>query len=101
MNTIASLTRTSPEMAGKAVKDLAGLFRASLGHQDEVRLDEELAFTRRYINIEELRLGDRLKIEWHIEDDVDRDAKVPALILRRWWKTRYTMVSSLCLRAAW
>jgi hypothetical protein len=48
-----------------------------------------------------LRLGDRLKIEWHIEDDVDRDAKVPVLILRRWWETRYTMVSSLCLRAAW
>jgi two-component system sensor histidine kinase AlgZ len=38
MNTIASLTRTSPEMAEKAVEDLAGLFCASLGHQDEVRL---------------------------------------------------------------
>lgn len=82
MNTIASLTRTSPELAEKAVEDLADLFRASLGHQDSVKLDEELEFTRRYINIEELRLGDRLQIEWLIEDNVDTDAKVPALILQ-------------------
>lgn len=82
MNTIASLTRTNPELAEKAVEDLADLFRASLGHQDMVKLDEELEFTRRYINIEQLRLGDRLRVEWDIEDDVDPDAKVPALILQ-------------------
>lgn len=82
MNTIASLTRTNPELAEKAVEDLADLFRASLGHQDQVKLSEELMFTRRYINIEELRLGDRLEIEWRIDDNVDSDAKVPALILQ-------------------
>jgi two-component system sensor histidine kinase AlgZ len=82
MNTIASLTRTNPELAEKAVEDLADLFRASLGHQDMVKLDEELEFTRRYINIEQLRLGDRLSVEWNIEDAVDPDAPVPALILQ-------------------
>jgi len=82
MNTIASLTRTSPELAEKAVEDLADLFRASLGQQDNVRLDQELEFVRRYINIEELRLGDRLRVEWHIGEEVDTDAKVPALILQ-------------------
>lgn len=82
MNTIASLTRTNPELAEKTVLDLADLFRASLGHQDQVKLEEELVFTRRYINIEELRLGDRLKIEWRIDANVDSGAKVPALILQ-------------------
>ena len=54
MNTIASLTLTNPQMAEKAVEDLADLFRASLGHQDKVTLAEELNFTRRYINMEKL-----------------------------------------------
>lgn len=73
MNTIANLTRTSPE---EAVEDLADLFRASLSHQDNIKLDEGLEFTRRYINIEELRLGDRLQIEWLIENNVDTDRKI-------------------------
>jgi two-component system sensor histidine kinase AlgZ len=82
MNTIASLTRTNPALAEKAVEDLADLFRASLGHQDMVKLDEELEFTRRYINIEQLRLGDRLSVVWQIDESADPDAKVPALILQ-------------------
>ncbi|MGI8740695.1 MAG: sensor histidine kinase [Gammaproteobacteria bacterium] len=82
MNTIASLTRTSPELAEKAVEDLADLFRGSLGQQDIVTLEQELEFVRRYINIEQLRLGDRLTVEWRVEDDVDTDAKVPALVLQ-------------------
>ncbi len=82
MNTIASLTRTNPELAEKTVEDLADLFRASLGHQDKVSLHEELEFTQRYINIEQLRLGDRLKITWDIDDEVDTENKVPALILQ-------------------
>ncbi len=82
MNTIASLTRTNPELAEKAVEDLADLFRASLGHRNQIRLEEELDFTRRYINIEQLRLGERLSIHWDIQADLDQDAKVPALMLQ-------------------
>jgi len=82
MNTIASLTLTNPQMAEKAVEDLADLFRASLGHQDKVTLAEELNFTRRYINMEKLRLGDRLTIELKIEEGISLNTKVPALILQ-------------------
>ncbi len=82
MNTIASLTRTHPELAEKAVEDLADLFRASLGQKDKVSLGEELEFTRRYINIEQLRLGDRLTVAWRIEDGVTEQAPVPALLLQ-------------------
>ncbi len=82
MNTIASLTQTNPMKAEKAVLDLADLFRASLGHQDKVTLREELDFTKRYINIEELRLGDRLKVELHLQDNISLSTLIPALILQ-------------------
>jgi len=82
MNTIASLTQTDPMKAEKAVLDLADLFRASLGHQDKVTLREELDFTKRYINIEQLRLGDRLKIELHLQDNISLSTHIPALILQ-------------------
>lgn len=82
MNTIASLTQTSPDLAEKAVEDLADLFRASLGHQDKVSLKEELNFTHRYINMEKLRLGKRLNIELKIQEGISLNKKVPALILQ-------------------
>lgn len=82
MNTIASLTHSNPEMAEKAVEDLADLFRASLGHQDKVSLAEELNFTRRYINMEKLRLGKRLNVELKIQEGISLSTKVPALILQ-------------------
>lgn len=82
MNTIASLTQTDPVKSEKAVLDLADLFRASLGHQDKVTLREELDFTKRYINIEELRLGDRLKVELHLQDSLSLSTLIPTLILQ-------------------
>jgi two-component system sensor histidine kinase AlgZ len=82
MNTIASLTRTDPERAEQAVEDLADLFRASLGQGEKIALSEELDFTRRYINIEELRLGERLRVEWTIDPKVPDGAAIPALLLQ-------------------
>ena len=82
MNTIASLTHTDPYKAERAVEDLADLFRASLGHQDRVTLQEELDFTQRYINIEALRLGERLQIDINLQDDLNFRTLVPALILQ-------------------
>lgn len=82
MNTIASLTRTNPTLAEKTVEDLADLFRASLGHRDTIKLEEELEFTRRYINIEQLRLAERLKLEWQVDNSISSNTMVPALILQ-------------------
>lgn len=82
MNVIASLTRSQPERAEQAVEDLADLFRASLAGADhQVQLDEEIEIAQRYLHIEQLRLGDRLKVEWDL-DDVPGDALVPPLVLQ-------------------
>ena len=82
MNTIASLTRSRPETAEEAIQDLSDLFRASLSQShDRTSLDEELTLAQRYLNIEVLRLGARLNVEWQMET-VPRDVRVPPLILQ-------------------
>lgn len=82
MNTIASLTRTQPALAEEVTEDLADLFRMSLadvGNQTLIR--DELALCRRYLNIEKLRLGDRLNIIWQI-DELPEAATLPSLTLQ-------------------
>lgn len=81
MNTIASLTRSNPEKAETAVENLADLFRVSLSDaRKQVRLEEEIELCHRYIEIEQLRLGDRLEVKWDL--DIPDDALVPALLLQ-------------------
>ncbi|MFK8017861.1 MAG: sensor histidine kinase [Gammaproteobacteria bacterium] len=82
MNTIASLTRSDPELAEQAVEDLADLFRSSLSDAAiQVRLKEELEMTRIYQRIEALRLGDRLRVVWDV-DDLPMRALVPGLCIQ-------------------
>jgi two-component system sensor histidine kinase AlgZ len=69
MNTVAALIRVDPAAAERTVEDLSELFRAALGQHDtgDGTLGEELALVERYLAIEQLRLGPRLRIrrEWH------------------------------------
>ena len=82
MNTIAALIRGRPELAERAVEDLSDLFRASLADAStRIPLSEELAVTRQYAAIEQLRLGERLKIDWRM-DAVPADAHLPRLTLQ-------------------
>ena len=82
MNTIASLTRTDPALAESAVQDLADLFRANLSEKrNTIALWEELEVARIYQRIEELRLGDRLRVDWHISQ-LPMKALVPGLLLQ-------------------
>lgn len=82
LNTIAALTRSRPELAEEVVQDLAELFRAGMKEvQARIPLSEELAIARRYLNIERLRLGERLQVEW-TEKNLPLDAPVPPLILQ-------------------
>jgi two-component system sensor histidine kinase AlgZ len=65
MNTIAALTRSNPRRAEGAVQDLADLFRATLSDKrDTITLAEELEVARTYQRMEQLRLGERLQVEW-------------------------------------
>ncbi|MFV2055025.1 MAG: sensor histidine kinase [Thiohalomonadales bacterium] len=82
LNTIASLTRIDPVLAETATEDLADLFRGALSETThEVSLASEIQLAKRYLHIERLRLGDRLKETWLI-DDLPMDALIPQLTLQ-------------------
>ncbi|MDZ7828307.1 MAG: sensor histidine kinase [Halofilum sp. (in: g-proteobacteria)] len=81
MNTIASLTRSAPEAAERAVEDLSELFRASLGDQSLLTVADEIELARSYLRIEQERLGDRLQVEWDLDPEA-RDVQLPALTLQ-------------------
>ncbi len=82
MNTIAALTRSNPSRAEAAVQDLADLFRATLSDKrDTITLAEELEVARTYQRIEQLRLGNRLQVQWKT-DALPAQALVPGLMIQ-------------------
>jgi len=82
MNTIAALTRSAPERAEQAVEDLADLFRASLSDANaRISLRDEIEIARTHERIEQLRLRDRLRVKWDV-DELPMRIEVPSLILQ-------------------
>lgn len=81
LNTIASLTYDEPERAEQAIESLADLFRASLTAESSIPLQREIELTEDYINLESMRLDDRLKVNWSI-DLQGNDISLPALTLQ-------------------
>ncbi|GLQ88421.1 sensor histidine kinase [Dyella flagellata] len=83
MNTVAALVRVDPEAAERTVEDLSELFRAALGQDDthSGTLGEELKLVDRYLDIEQLRLGERLRVRREI-DGLPQQASMPTLLLQ-------------------
>jgi|SRR5579883_2447120 two-component system sensor histidine kinase AlgZ len=82
MNTIASLIPLRPQEAERAVENLADLFRAALGDEaTPSTLGAELDLVRRYLDIEKLRLGERLRVDWDVAE-LPPAMPVPALLLQ-------------------
>lgn len=82
INAVLSLIRQEPRRAEHALEDMAELFRVLMADNRELApLARELELCRQYLSIEQLRLGERLKVEWQI-DAMPRDALVPPLVLQ-------------------
>ena len=82
MNTIAGLVREDADLAEQVILDLADLFRAALAAGEKSHaLEREFELCERYLSIEVLRLGDRLRVEWDIAG-VPLDLPVPPLLLQ-------------------
>ena len=82
INAVLSLIRSQPKRAETALEDMADLFRVLMSeNRDLVPLADELSLCHKYLDLEKLRLEDRLKITWQIED-MPSDAMIPPLILQ-------------------
>ena len=82
LNTIVSLIRSRPNEAEQAVENLSDLFRASIGQSSQlISLAEEVQMARGYLEIEQLRLGDRLSVNWQL-DSLPARALLPVLTLQ-------------------
>jgi two-component system sensor histidine kinase AlgZ len=82
INAVLSLVRAEPRRAETALEDLAELFRVLMAdNRDLTPLADEVQLTRQYLAIEELRLGERLVVEWHTEK-MPHDALIPPLVLQ-------------------
>jgi len=81
LNTGAALVHAQPDVAERVLLDLADLFRSALRGPQRIPLAEELALTRRYLDIEALRLGPRLTLDWDVPDPVPT-VQVPSLSIQ-------------------
>ncbi len=83
LNAISELGYTDPEAADRTITELGALLRKSLddSHQQEIALRDELEFLRRYLDIQQVLLRGRLRIEFNIAADV-LNARVPGMILQ-------------------
>jgi two-component system LytT family sensor kinase len=72
LNALAALSRVTPRQVPRATGKLRQFLRASFDQHERllVSLEEELAVVRAYLEIESLRLGDRLKVEQTIDPDL-------------------------------
>ena len=83
LHSISSLMHKDVEAADRMIVRLSDLLRAALESSDtqEVELQQELNFLRRYLEIEQTRLGNRLTVNMDIAPDTLK-ARVPNLILQ-------------------
>ena len=83
LNSIAALVYVNPRAADEMLGDLSALLRRSLDsmEEQEIPLEQELEFVAAYLNIEQKRFGERLRLEQSVPDEILK-ALVPALILQ-------------------
>ncbi|MBT9591382.1 MAG: histidine kinase [Thiobacillus sp.] len=82
LNAVLSLVRSDPRRAEHALENMADLFRALMNNASQlVPLEDEVALTRAYLELEQLRLGDRLQVVWHI-NKMPGDALIPPLVIQ-------------------
>ena len=82
INAVLSLIRSEPKRAERMLEDMSELFRVLMADNRKLTpLTDEITLCKRYLEIEEIRLGERLVVVWRI-DNMPTEALVPPLILQ-------------------
>ncbi|MDA0378326.1 MAG: histidine kinase, partial [Bacteroidetes bacterium] len=83
LNTLLALIGEKPGEAEAVVEHLAAIFRHTLqaGSRPFVSLEEELTLVERYLAIEKARFGERLHVQFDM-DDTHRSHPIPAFVVQ-------------------
>jgi signal transduction histidine kinase len=82
LHTVVQLIPREPKRAAQAAEQIAGLLRTALEEEhDLVPLERELAFVERYLEIERIRFGDRLRVRIDVPAET-RASLIPAFALQ-------------------
>ena len=83
LNTIGSLIEEDTRAAEELLETFAGLFRYTFEAADAapVALRDEIAFTKSYLRIEQVRFGERLRVAWEVDPE-SLAVRVPGLVLQ-------------------
>lgn len=83
LNAISALVHVNPAAADRMIGRLGELLRAALkaGAGQEVQLRDELEFVRGYLEIEQARFPDRLRVDYELDEGA-LDARLPSLVLQ-------------------
>jgi hypothetical protein len=83
LHTISALMTEDVVTARRVLAQLGDLLRTALDRMDEqdIALEQEIDFLRGYVDIQTARFGDRLTVEWAVDDEA-RSILVPNMILQ-------------------
>ena len=83
LNNVISLITIDPDKAEKMLLNLSQLFRASLQELKLVPLQDEIDLCQKYLEIEKIRLGERLNVEWRFANETHfKVVQIPLLTLQ-------------------
>lgn len=82
LNSAIALVRAEPRKAERLLEDLSDLFRHAMTEPgDSVTLADEIALAKAYLAIEQVRFGERIRVEWALDERANT-ARLPPLLLQ-------------------
>ena len=99
---ITTLIDSDRAKAKASVLKLSNLLRTSLeyGNSDLITFADELKFVRSYLELEQMRLGERLQISWDVDLET-RESLVPQMILQPLVENAILHGISCCREGGW
>ena len=83
LNSIRALVDENPERARTAITELSNILRSSMQAEktETTTLEKELSIVKDYLELEQIRFEDRLKVSYEIDEDT-LDQQVPPMMLQ-------------------